>query len=71
MRERHTYVQVDVASVPSGLRWDVPPENQGQIVEVAYADDPPEVHRACSGSRYRRVIDRRDRSVAYWRRARG
>ena len=32
------------------LRWHIPPENQGQIVEVAYA--------ACDGMAFRRVTDR-------------
>jgi hypothetical protein len=55
---RYRYVPIDTRSVPSDLRWDVPPQNQGQIVEVAYADERPEPSPACRGSRYRRTTDR-------------
>lgn len=68
---RHTYVPIAERELPETIRWDVPPENQGQIVEVAYADDPPEPSPACSGCVYRRVTDRSDGSVSYWRRVRG
>lgn len=36
--------------VPRYLRWDVPAANQGQIVEVAYADDPSYPDPAAAGS---------------------
>lgn len=38
--QRHVYRPVPAARVPTQLRWDVPKPNQGQIVEVAYADTP-------------------------------
>lgn len=50
------------------VRWDVPSHNQGQIVEVAYADPGEHRDEACVGSLYRRVTDRSDRSVAYYER---
>jgi hypothetical protein len=40
------------------MTWIVPPECQGQIVEVAYAT-------SCDGLLWRRVTDRSDRSVTY------
>jgi hypothetical protein len=66
---RYRYDLIDASSVPSDLRWDVPQRNQGQIVEVAYADHPTCADEACYGSRYQRVIDGSDRSVAFYRRA--
>lgn len=61
------YVACDTSEVPTGLRWDVPTANQGQTVEVAYAD----IGTTCeagAGSLYRRTTDRSNRSVAYARR---
>lgn len=52
-------VDVRVEEVLS-LTWHVAPEDQGQMVEVAYATD-----RECYV--YRRTTDRSDRSVAYER----
>jgi hypothetical protein len=40
--------------------WIVPPENQGQGVEIAYAE-------GYNGTAYRRVTDLSDRSVSYER----
>ena len=62
------YTEISEFSVPPDLRWDVPAHNQGQIVEVAYADYPTCADEACSGSLYKRVTDRSDQSVAYYRR---
>lgn len=55
---RSTYRAISEARLPDGLRWDVPPECQGQIIEVAYADERPLSSVACRGSRYRRTTDR-------------
>ena len=30
------YIPCDLADIPNGVRFDVPRQNQGQIVEVAY-----------------------------------
>lgn len=68
--ERSRYVEIAREAVPEGLRWDVPRQNQGQIVEVAYADAPAEASEACFGSEYRRVRDRSDGRVTYHRRTR-
>lgn len=57
-RTIYRYRAISEARVPDGLRWDVPQQNQGQIVEVAYADEHPEPSPACRGSRYRRTTDR-------------
>jgi hypothetical protein len=40
--------------------WTVPPERQGQTVEVSYSTYPAE-----GGIVFRRVTDRADRSVEY------
>ena len=58
------YVRID--SVPDGLRFDVPPQNQGQMVEIAYADERPHADEACHGSRYKRIHDRSDNTTAYY-----
>lgn len=58
------YVRIE--RVPENLRWDVPAHNQGQIVEVAYADYPTVRSEACHGSSYQRVTDRSARSVRYY-----
>lgn len=60
------YKRVFDIAEPTGLRWDVPPYHQGQIVEVAYADARPEAAPADSGAEYKRVTDRSDRSVTYY-----
>jgi hypothetical protein len=57
-RTIYRYRAISEARLPAGLRWDVPQQNQGQIVEVAYADERPEPSPACRGSRYRRITDR-------------
>jgi len=36
--KRMQYEVVKYGEIPSGVRWAVPPFNQGQIVEVAYGD---------------------------------
>lgn len=53
------YVSIDESELPDDLIWTVPPANQGQIVEVAYADG---TKTACAGvgSLYRRTLDRGD-----------
>jgi len=62
------YIPVDSAAVPPNLRWDVPPQNQGQIVEVAYADIGGDAAESSHGADYQRVTDRSDQSVAYYAR---
>jgi hypothetical protein len=65
------YKEIPAEQVPDGLRFDVPGRNQGQIVEVAYADNlrarssaPADV-----GATYRRTTDGSDRSVVYAKRS--
>lgn len=52
---------------PKNVRWDIPPQNQGQIIEVAYADVAPMSHEAITGAMFRRVLDRGDNTVEYYR----
>lgn len=51
-----TYLPVPRSSIPDDVRFDVPPQNQGQIVEVAYGDIGS-ASSACRGARYKRVHD--------------
>ena len=51
------YHPIPVADLPENLRWDVPPRNGGQIVEVAYASRRPTAAPAIRGAAYRRVTD--------------
>lgn len=67
MRTSAKYVRVDPSAVPPGLRWDVPPINQGQIVEVAYAC-PGSRAAADEGDEWQRVTDRGAGTVKYYRR---
>ncbi len=60
------YVRIQASEVPAGVRFDVPAHNQGQIVEVAYGGFDRAEHGA--GDPYKRVTDRSDRSVAYYKR---
>jgi hypothetical protein len=38
------WVRISERQVPADVRWDVPAYNQGQMIEVAYADAKP--HRS-------------------------
>lgn len=62
------YVECSKDEIPEGVRFDVPRQNQGQIVEVAYGD----FGRAENGigDPWKRVTDASDRSVTYYRRER-
>jgi hypothetical protein len=62
---KHHYRPFPADRLPSDIRWDVPGHNQGQIVEVAYADYPTQADEACLGSKYRRITCRSDRTVVY------
>lgn len=50
------YTEVPASEVTSGLRWDVPGRNQGQIVEVAYAN-PGHAAPADEGDPWKRITD--------------
>jgi len=63
------YYQIDIE--PSGLRWDVPQKNQGQIVEIAYAHGPRAARKeyeAGYGATYQRMSDASDGSVKFYKR---
>lgn len=62
------WVEIDQNELPAGLRWDIPRKNQGQIVEVSYADR----HTGAGGAAewhadFKRVADRSDGSIDYYR----
>lgn len=61
------YVEIDVSAVPLGVRFDVPGQNAGQFIEVAYGGFCRGEHAA--GDPYRRVLDRSTHRVTYARRA--
>lgn len=67
----------EISSAPVGVRFDIPALHQGQIIEVAYADDKPEPgESAARSARYKRVIDRsiapgRPGRVTYYQRGAG
>ncbi len=61
-----TYTKIEESQVPAGVRFDVPRHNQGQIVEVAYGGFDRSEHG--NGDPYKRVTDRSDRSVAFYKR---
>jgi len=62
-----TYRECKMPAGAESWRWDVPPQNQGQIVTVAYSDGPTfDPAPACHGSRYQRVFDASDRTVVYY-----
>lgn len=60
-----SYQAIPESEVPSKARFDTPRRNQGQIVEVAYADWPPQAGEAGPGSKYRMTVDRSDGRVWY------
>lgn len=72
---RDAYHPILAADLPADLRWDVPPRNGGQIVEVAYAHRRPAAAPAVRGAAYKRVTDTSipvgaDGRVTYYRRGR-
>jgi len=61
------YVSCGEDEIPADLRWDLPPANVGQTIEVAYAELGG-ASSALPGAPYKRVTDHSDQSVAYYRR---
>jgi hypothetical protein len=68
MKRKFAYQPIAASDVPRAIRFDVPPQNQGQTVEIAYADYPTPADEACHGATYQRVTDRSDNSVTYYKR---
>lgn len=52
-----TYEPIAASDVPFGLRWNTPLRNQGQTIEVSFADVGG-MGDADEGAAYRRTIDR-------------
>ena len=53
------YIQVSDNNVPDILRWDVPPQNAGQIVEISYAHQDSRVRTSADeGDLWMRVEDK-------------
>lgn len=61
------YLEIAAPELPANVRWDTPPQNQGQTIEVSYAHARPASDEACAGAPYKRVRDRSDQSVTYYR----
>lgn len=56
---QRVYLPVDEANVPAGMRWDTPPENDGQHVVVSWSWGPkPMATCAVAGAQWRRITDR-------------
>lgn len=68
MRKPTRYVEVRESQLPPGLRFVTPRHNQGQIVEVSYADHPGARDEPAAGDPWKRVEDRSGCSVRYYRR---
>ena len=66
--ERSAVKYVAIGAAPRVHRWDVPRACAGQIVEVSYGEPFSHSDEAGFGSLYRRVHDRSDNSVTYYRR---
>jgi hypothetical protein len=49
------YVPCHKSQIPEGIRFMVPSENQGQIIEVAYGDFGNDI--PCHGAPYQRILD--------------
>ena len=68
------YIQVSDNNVPDILRWDVPPQNAGQVVEISYAHQDPRVRTpADEGDAWMKIEDKSVRPgaldrVRYFRR---
>lgn len=64
---KHDYQPITLDQVPDGVRFDVPPHRQGQIVEVAYGGFGRAEHGP--GDEYKRVHDRSEgpSAVRYYR----
>ena len=62
----HTcYTRIDAARVPAGLRFDVPRQNQGQIVTVSYAASKTRRGEHGHGDEWKHTFDASDRSSYY------
>jgi hypothetical protein len=55
-KTQSAYVAIPAAALPPGVRFDVPPQHQGQHIEVAYGGFARHAH--CHGDLYKRVHDR-------------
>jgi hypothetical protein len=59
------YIECRESDIPAGVRFDVPRRHQGQIVEVAFGGFDRAEHD--HGDPYKRITDRSDRSVNYYK----
>lgn len=62
-----TWHEITLADIPDGVRFDVPRENQGQIIEIAYGGFDRAPHT--SSAPFKRVNDTSRISVRYYRRS--
>ena len=59
------YEQIDPASIPANVRFDVPRRFQGRMVEVAFGGFGRQEHDA--GDPFKRITDKHDQTVRYYR----
>lgn len=61
------YRPIELSELPKDLRFDTPGMNQGQHVEVSYADYPARKCEAYSGAAYMKVHDRSQQKIDYFK----
>lgn len=61
------YILCFASDVPSSIRFDTPGRCAGQTIEISYGG-PPGSPPNDEGAPYKRVIDRSDGSVLFYRR---
>ena len=69
MTPRSTWADVDAATLPPRIYWDIAPADQGQAIEVAYGGDRMEAGDS-SRAGWKRVTDRSTGTVRLYRRVR-
>lgn len=61
------YIPIPESEVPDGLRFWTPKRNEGQMVQVSYAE-PGQRSEPDEGAMYRRTVDLSTRLTTYSRR---
>ncbi len=64
-----TYIEIPADQIPDSIVFDVPRRHAGQIIEVAYGQHRSRRDGADVGDPYKRITDRSDGTVTYYRRA--
>lgn len=63
------WVEISETEIPNSVRFDTPRQNQGQILEVSYADVKPHKSEASDfDAKYKRIIDHSTQTTTFYRR---